>query len=54
MLNLVILLNTELVQTFILGSVYFAAKMPVATGLAETKYTQKINPKANPSPNFNP
>jgi len=34
------------------GSVYFAAKMPAAIGLSETKYIQKINPKGNP--NLNP
>jgi len=37
MLNLVILLNTEVVETFILGGVYFAVKMPAATSLAKTK-----------------
>jgi len=31
------------------GSVYFAAKMAAATGLAETKETQKTHPKANPN-----
>jgi len=36
---------------FYKGSVYFATKMPAVAGLlAETKQTQKINPKANPNP----
>jgi len=33
-----------------LGSVYFAAKMPAATGLAQKQSKQKITPKANPRP----
>jgi len=28
--------------------------MPAATGLAQTKQTQKINPEANPKLNDNP
>jgi len=35
-------------------SIIFCRQEPAATGLAQTKQTQKINPEANPKLNDNP
>jgi len=43
------LFNNKGIAQFLFGSIYFLAKMLAATGLAETKQTQKINPKGNPN-----